>query len=189
MTSPAIRPRSKSIRRSPAIGWSSPGGSGRGPWPSDRHRVRQRARIPRRGARPNGPIVAGSRSKFIQRGKAVQNAFAESFNGRLRDECLNENWLVSLLRARRTIEAWRIDYNVARPHSGLAGRTPEEFAKAQLITATSTIAKRTDIASGTGMGGQVGGSSGTPGANPPSGKWISNFGETQVVVCKWVAQA
>jgi putative transposase len=76
--------------------------------------------------------------QFIQPGKPIQNAFAESFNGRFRDECLNENWFVSLPDARRTIEAWRIDYNVARPHSGLADRTPDEFAKAQLITPTST---------------------------------------------------
>src|SRR4051812_20782840 len=64
----------------------------------------------------------------IQPGKPIQNAFAESFNGRLRDECLNESWFVSLADARETIQAWRVDYNVARPHSGLAGRTPEEFA-------------------------------------------------------------
>ena len=68
--------------------------------------------------------------QFIQPGKPVQNAYAESFNSRLRDECLNESWFVSLTDARKTIEAWRIDYNVARPHSGLANRTPEEFAKA-----------------------------------------------------------
>jgi putative transposase len=67
---------------------------------------------------------------FIERGKPVQNAYAESFNGRLRDECLNENWFVSLADARETIEAWRVDYNVARPHSGLADRTPTEFAMA-----------------------------------------------------------
>lgn len=75
--------------------------------------------------------------QFIQPGKPVQNAFAESFNGRLRDECLNESWFVSLLDAQHTIEAWRIDYNVARPHSGLADRTPEEFAKELLTTAPS----------------------------------------------------
>ena len=76
--------------------------------------------------------------QFIQPGKPIQNAFAESFNGRLRDECLNESWFVSLPDAQRTIEAWRIDYNVARPHSGLAGRTPEEFAKELQCTAPST---------------------------------------------------
>jgi putative transposase len=66
---------------------------------------------------------------FIQPGKPVQNAFVESFNGRFRDECLNENWFVSLADARDTIEAWRIDYNTIRPHSGLADATPAEFAR------------------------------------------------------------
>ena len=67
---------------------------------------------------------------FIEPGTPVQNAYAESFNGRLRDECLNESWFVSLADARETIEAWRIDYNDTRPHSGLADRTPAEFARA-----------------------------------------------------------
>ena len=66
---------------------------------------------------------------FIEPGKPVQNAYIESFNGRFRDECLNENWFVSLADARQTIEAWRVDYNDTRPHSGLADRTPAEFAK------------------------------------------------------------
>lgn len=75
---------------------------------------------------------------FIQPGKPVQNAFAESFNGRFRDECLNESWFVSLADARETIEAWRIDYNRVRPHSGLADATPEEFARDLRLTTTST---------------------------------------------------
>jgi putative transposase len=66
---------------------------------------------------------------FIEPGKPVQNAFAESFNGRLRDECLNESWFVSLADASETIETWRVDYNETRPHSGLADRTPAEFAR------------------------------------------------------------
>ena len=65
--------------------------------------------------------------RFIDPGKPVQNAFAESFNGRLRDECLNENWFTSLEDAQQTIEQWRVDYNNARPHGGLAGLTPTEF--------------------------------------------------------------
>ena len=65
----------------------------------------------------------------IQPGKPVQNSFIESFNGRFRDECLNANWFTSLGDARRKIEAWRIDYNRHRPHSSLAYRTPEEFAR------------------------------------------------------------
>ena len=69
--------------------------------------------------------------QFIEPGKPVQNCFIESFNGRLRDECLNESWFVSLLDAQQTIEAYRVDYNDTRPHSGLAGCTPNEFAKRQ----------------------------------------------------------
>ena len=65
---------------------------------------------------------------FIEPGKPVQNAYAESFNGRLRDECLNESWFVSLPDARETIEAWRVDYNEVRPHTGLADATPTAFA-------------------------------------------------------------
>lgn len=65
---------------------------------------------------------------FIEPGKPVQNAFAESFNGRLRDECLNDNWFVSLPDAQRTIEAHRQDHNTGRPHSGLGDLTPSEYA-------------------------------------------------------------
>lgn len=63
---------------------------------------------------------------YIDPGKPVQNAVMESFNGRFRDECLNSHWFTSLDDARRTIEAWRIDYNQERPHSSLGYRTPEE---------------------------------------------------------------
>ncbi len=66
---------------------------------------------------------------YIQPGKPVQNSYIESFNGRFRDECLNANWFENLADARRKIEAWRLDYNQARPHSSLAYRTPEEFAR------------------------------------------------------------
>ena len=65
----------------------------------------------------------------IQPGKPVQNGHVESFNGRFRDECLNPNLFVNLNDARRKIEAWRNEYNGERPHSSLAYRTPEEFAK------------------------------------------------------------
>lgn len=70
----------------------------------------------------------GVRLRFIEPGKPVQNAHVESFNGRLRDECLNENWFTSLADARATIEDWRRDYNEVRPHSSLGGLTPNEFA-------------------------------------------------------------
>lgn len=65
---------------------------------------------------------------FIAPGKPTQNAYIESFNGKFRDECLNENWFVSLEEARVKIEAWRKDYNQVRPHSALGYQTPEEFA-------------------------------------------------------------
>ncbi|PXW55294.1 integrase-like protein [Chelatococcus asaccharovorans] len=58
---------------------------------------------------------------YIAPGKPIQNAFVESFNGRLRDECLNEHAFASLAEARRIIEAWRIGYNTVRPHTSLGG--------------------------------------------------------------------
>jgi len=68
---------------------------------------------------------------YIQPGKPVQNAFIESFNGRLRDECLNEHVFVNLAEAREIIEAWRHDYNHVRPHSSLGALTPIEYADRQ----------------------------------------------------------
>jgi putative transposase len=68
------------------------------------------------------------RLRFIQPGKPVQNAYVESFNGKLRDECLNENVFIDLYDARKKIEVWRRDYNSIRPHSSLKNLTPEEFA-------------------------------------------------------------
>ena len=70
---------------------------------------------------------AGVRLHFIDPGRPVQNAFIESFNGKLRDECLNQYWFVSLEEARRIIKAWRMDYNTTRPHSSLGYMTPEAF--------------------------------------------------------------
>lgn len=70
----------------------------------------------------------GIKLDFIRPGKPNDNAFIESFNGKFRIECLNENWFVSLEDARSTIEEWRIDYNENRPHSSLGGLTPKEFA-------------------------------------------------------------
>jgi putative transposase len=66
---------------------------------------------------------------FIDPGKPTQNAYIESFNGKFRDECLNENWFMSVAEAREKIEAWRRDYNQVRPHSALGYQAPEEFAK------------------------------------------------------------
>jgi len=88
----------------------------------------------------NGPEFAGKtldewayrkgvKLNFIQPGKPVQNAYVESFNGRLRDECLNESWFKTLDEARVIIEDWRIDYNRVRPHSSLDDLTPEGYAE------------------------------------------------------------
>lgn len=66
---------------------------------------------------------------YIAPGKPTQNAFVESFNGRLRDECLNEHLFDGLGDARRMIEAWRIDYNTVRPHTSLGGLAPLTFVQ------------------------------------------------------------
>ena len=72
--------------------------------------------------------VTGVDWHYIQPGKPIQNAFVESFNGRLRDECLNETAFRSLGHARTLIAEWRDDYNGRRPHTSLGGLTPAEFA-------------------------------------------------------------
>ena len=73
---------------------------------------------------------------FIDPGKPIQNAHCESFHGRVRDECLNEHWFLSLTDARQIVEAWRQDYNHTRPHSALGYRTPEEVRRATDESAT-----------------------------------------------------
>ena len=88
----------------------------------------------------NGPEFTGNdlanytytrevKHQFIEPGKPSQNGIAESFNGRFRDECLNEHWFTDLAYAKDIIEKWRIDYNKQRPHGALDNRTPEEFAR------------------------------------------------------------
>lgn len=66
--------------------------------------------------------------KFIQPGKPNQNAYCESFNARLRDECLNANWFLNLRDAQETIEMFRKEFNEERPHSSLGNKTPKMFA-------------------------------------------------------------
>ncbi len=66
---------------------------------------------------------------FIQPGKPQQNAFVESFNGKFREQCLNENIFFSLEHAREVIEEWRENYNEFRPHRSLKGKTPKEFER------------------------------------------------------------
>lgn len=69
------------------------------------------------------------RLDFITKGKPTENGHIESFNGKFRDECLSENWLISLDDARRKVEEYRVDYNEVRPHSSLDNKTPNEFAR------------------------------------------------------------
>lgn len=88
----------------------------------------------------NGPEFAGTaldawaaqhgvHLHFIQPGKPVQNAFIESFNGKFRDECLNEHWFLTLPEAQLVIEAWRQEYNEERTHSSIGDVTPLEFIR------------------------------------------------------------
>jgi putative transposase len=67
---------------------------------------------------------------FSPPGKPTDNAFIESFNGRFRQECLNESWFLSLEDAREKVEAWRQHYNGERPHGALGNLTPMEYATA-----------------------------------------------------------
>ena len=84
--------------------------------------------------------------EYIEPGRPQQNGNMESFNGKLRDECLNENWFTSLEHAKRLIENWRKEYNGVRPHSALQGRTPDEVTgqficmeKEEIKTGTSNL--------------------------------------------------
>ena len=80
----------------------------------------------------------GVRLFLIEPGKPNQNAYIESFNGRLRDECLNEHWFVSLAHAKVVIEAWRREYNEERPKKALGGLTPSAYAR-QLAGKSATL--------------------------------------------------
>ncbi|WP_394133512.1 IS3 family transposase [Marinobacter nauticus] len=71
---------------------------------------------------------------FSRPGKPTDNATVESFNGRLRQECLNENWFLSLADAREKIEAWRAFYNQVRPHSALEWSTPSDYARKHAVS-------------------------------------------------------
>jgi transposase InsO family protein len=76
--------------------------------------------------------------RLTEPGKPTQNAYIESFNGRFRDECLNEHWFTSMAHAQVIIEAWRREYNEERPKKGLGGLTPAHYAK-RLVTERSTV--------------------------------------------------
>lgn len=102
--------------------------------------LKARRGLPRQIRSDNGPEFVsrvldqwayeqGLRWHTIQPGRPMENGYMESFNGRFRDECLNENWFRDLADAREKIAHWKQDYNQARPHSALGYQTPEEFAK------------------------------------------------------------
>jgi putative transposase len=104
------------------------------------HAVAERGSAPRSITLDNGSEFAGRAMElwaiqngvqlcFIRPGRPVENGFIESFNGRLRDECLNVEWFQSLEQARHKLSAWRDHYNHQRPHSALSDRTPAQFAR------------------------------------------------------------
>jgi putative transposase len=104
-------------------------------------RLRSTVGVPLRIAIDNGPefnskaldawaYQNGVQLEFSRPGKPTDNAFAESFNGRFRDECLNLHWFASLEEVRQTVEAWRIEYNTERPHRALGQQTPAAWEAA-----------------------------------------------------------
>lgn len=95
--------------------------------------------VPRMIRMDNGPEFTGQvldawaeakgvRLDFIEPGRPTQNGLLESFNGKFRDECLNQHWFLDLADARRIVERWRVDYNQERPHSALGYQPPAAFA-------------------------------------------------------------
>ena len=101
--------------------------------------LKQRRGLPRQIRSDNGPeflsravdqwaYQQGLPWHTIQPRRPMENGYVESFNGRFRDECLNETWFIDLADAREKIAEWKQDYNRSRPHSALGYRTPEEFA-------------------------------------------------------------
>ena len=106
-------------------------------------RLRATHGLPQSIVLDNGPEFAGRTLEawayaakvtlcFIRPGKPIENAYVESFNGKFRDECLNEHWFVSLADAQLQIEAWRVDYNTVRPHSALDDLTPQQFSESKV---------------------------------------------------------
>jgi putative transposase len=104
-------------------------------------RLRETRGLPKAIVVDNGPEFAGRaleawayqrqvEIRFIRPGKPIENAYVESFNGKFRDECLNEHWFLSVAEARTIIEAWRHDYNTVRPHGSLGQQTPAAYAAA-----------------------------------------------------------
>jgi putative transposase len=104
-------------------------------------RLQRTTGMPKRIATDNGPEFIskaldawayrnGVQLEFSRPGKPTDNAFVESFNGRFRDECLNQHWFQSVEEVRQTVEAWRIDYNTERPHRALKQQTPAAWEAA-----------------------------------------------------------
>jgi putative transposase len=104
-------------------------------------RLKRTAGTPERIAIDNGPEFIskaldawayqnGVQLEFSRPGKPTDNAFVESFNGRFRDECLDQHWFASVEEVRQTVEEWRIDYNTERPHRALGQQTPAAWAAA-----------------------------------------------------------
>ena len=81
----------------------------------------------------------GIKIDFIRPGKPTENGYIESFNGKLRDECLDSNWFSSLADAREVVETWRREYNEERPHSSLGNLAPAEFIS-RLLAPTRRVA-------------------------------------------------
>ena len=101
---------------------------------------------PRRLRTDNGPeftsrafmgwcLEHGIEHLLIDPGRPMQNAYIESFNGKFRDECLNDHWFTTLPQARAAIAAWRIDYNEVRPHGSCGRMPPAEFAASHRLRA------------------------------------------------------
>ena len=112
----------------------------------------------------------GVQLDFIRPGKPVENAFIESFNGRLRDECLNVHQFTSIDDAKAKIEAWRVDYNQRRPHSSLGHLTPNEYRAATSGSngpLKSLFSSVDCLVSGPTSGSSLSPSSAAPGAGDP----------------------
>jgi putative transposase len=110
-------------------------------------RLKETGRLPAVLQMDNGPEFTsqaldrwanehGVKLHFIRPGKPTDNGHIESFNGRLRDECLNQHAFLNLVETRRVIEAWRQDYNRERPHSALGGLSPEMYRQQFASTTT-----------------------------------------------------
>jgi len=94
---------------------------------------------------------SGVKLQFIRPGKPVENAFIESFNGKCRDEFLNEHLFLSLEQTRIETEMWRLDYNRERPHSALGNLTPEAYAQQQRVSHRETTKLRLSLAEKQGV--------------------------------------